>query len=189
MARWTAQTPVSACSTRTGTHPPLPLAPLVHGATALGGGALHLCAGSSWESSICGLAACKRLRSTPRTCSAAATAVVPPIGAEPGWNALLAVILGYCIMVGSCFRSMPQIVKVLARIMSSCCPVRVHFNPVPPTLPPSLTPCVQILRNGSVQGLSLTSIVVELSCYSVILAYHWHHAYPFNTCVRVFHGV
>ncbi|KAL6756521.1 hypothetical protein V8C86DRAFT_2647007 [Haematococcus lacustris] len=62
---------------------------------------------------------------------------------------LVAVLLGYGVLVGSCFRSVPQIVKSL--------------------------------RAGSAEGLSLTSNVSEMLCYTVMVAYNFSHAYPFTT--------
>lgn len=49
-------------------------------------------------------------------------------------------LLGYACLVGSCFRSVPQIVK--------------------------------ILQAGSAEGLSLTSNLMELLCYTVTVAYN-----------------
>jgi uncharacterized protein with PQ loop repeat len=52
----------------------------------------------------------------------------------------VAVVLGYAVMAGSLFRSVPQITKVL--------------------------------QHSSTEGLSLTSYIVELCCYSVTIAYN-----------------
>lgn len=49
-------------------------------------------------------------------------------------------LLGYACLVGSCFRSVPQILK--------------------------------ILQTGSAEGLSLTSNLMELLCYTVTVAYN-----------------
>lgn len=57
-----------------------------------------------------------------------------------GFSQLLAVVLGYCVMAGSLFRSVPQIVKVV--------------------------------QHNSTEGLSLMSYLVELCCYSVVIAYN-----------------
>ncbi|KAF8061992.1 Mpdu1 [Scenedesmus sp. PABB004] len=62
---------------------------------------------------------------------------------------LLAVALGYAVMAGSLFRSVPQIAKVL--------------------------------RHRSTEGLSLASVLVELGCYSITIAYNLSQGYVFNT--------
>lgn len=49
-------------------------------------------------------------------------------------------VLGYCVMAGSLFRSVPQIIKVI--------------------------------KHNSTEGLSLVSYLVELCCYSVVIAYN-----------------
>eukprot|EP00879_Flechtneria_rotunda_P005313 GHRR01005600.1.p1 GENE.GHRR01005600.1~~GHRR01005600.1.p1 ORF type:complete len:377 (+),score=95.60 GHRR01005600.1:256-1386(+) len=81
----------------------------------------------------------------------AAAAVGSAIGAAPAFNVskLLAVGLGYAVMAGSLFRSVPQIMKVL--------------------------------QHRSTEGLSLTSYIVELCCYSVTIAYNLKLGYGFNT--------
>jgi hypothetical protein len=56
------------------------------------------------------------------------------------FSKVLAVVLGYCVMAGSLFRSVPQIVKVV--------------------------------QHNSTEGLSLMSYIVELCCYSVVIAYN-----------------
>ncbi|KAI8464676.1 MAG: hypothetical protein J3K34DRAFT_525994 [Monoraphidium minutum] len=66
-----------------------------------------------------------------------------------GLSEALAVFLGYAVLVGSLFRSAPQIAKVV--------------------------------KARSCEGLSLTSVVVELLCYSVVVAYNLSQGYPFNT--------
>lgn len=53
---------------------------------------------------------------------------------------MFAVLLGYGCLVGSCFRSVPQIAI--------------------------------ILKSGSAEGLSLTSNLVELLCFTVTVAYN-----------------
>lgn len=63
-------------------------------------------------------------------------------------------LLGYACLVGSCFRSVPQIVK--------------------------------ILQAGSAEGLSLTSNLMELLCYTVTVAYNMQQGYAFNTYGEVF---
>lgn len=78
-----------------------------------------------------------------------ATAVGSVTGAAAGtaaaagtlsFSKVLAVVLGYCVMAGSLFRSVPQIVKVI--------------------------------QHNSTEGLSLMSYIVELCCYSVVIAYN-----------------
>jgi hypothetical protein len=61
-------------------------------------------------------------------------------GGLAGLSQVVAVVLGYCVMIGSLFRSVPQIVKVV--------------------------------QHNSTEGLSLTSYIVELCCYSVVIAYN-----------------
>jgi hypothetical protein len=56
------------------------------------------------------------------------------------FSKVLAVVLGYCVMAGSLFRSVPQIIKVV--------------------------------KHNSTEGLSLMSYIVELCCYSVVIAYN-----------------
>lgn len=92
-------------------------------------------------------------RLTPPSASLAfaepATAVSSVSGAAAGaataagslsFSKVLAVVLGYCVMAGSLFRSVPQIVKVI--------------------------------KHNSTEGLSLMSYIVELCCYSVVIAYN-----------------
>lgn len=69
--------------------------------------------------------------------------------ASTSFNQLFAVSLGYACIVGSCFRSVPQIVKVF--------------------------------QSRSAEGLSLTANVVELICYTIIVAYNIQQGYPFST--------
>ncbi|GBF89055.1 hypothetical protein Rsub_01772 [Raphidocelis subcapitata] len=95
-----------------------------------------------------GPAAPQRRRSPPRppAALAAALAAPPPIAGAAatavggGAAEAFAVVLGYMVLVGSLFRSAPQIVKVV--------------------------------RARSCEGLSLTSVIVELLCYSVVVAYN-----------------
>lgn len=65
------------------------------------------------------------------------------------FSKVLAVVLGYCVMAGSLFRSVPQIIKVI--------------------------------KHNSTEGLSLVSYLVELCCYSVVIAYNMSQGYGFNT--------
>lgn len=71
----------------------------------------------------------------------AAAAAAPPIATSP-LTQLVAVVLGYAVLVGSCFRSVPQIIK--------------------------------IVQNRSADGLSLTANLMELMCYTVIVAYNFN---------------
>lgn len=70
----------------------------------------------------------------------AATAGMATAAGGLGFSKVLAVVLGYCVMAGSLFRSVPQIIKVV--------------------------------QHNSTEGLSLMSYVVELCCYSVVIAYN-----------------
>lgn len=74
--------------------------------------------------------------------AAAATAVASAAVGASSFNLsqFVAVVLGYAVMAGSLFRSVPQILKVL--------------------------------QHQSTEGLSLTSYVVELCCYSISIAYN-----------------
>lgn len=72
--------------------------------------------------------------------SAAATTTAAAAAGSLSFSKVLAVVLGYCVMAGSLFRSVPQIVKVV--------------------------------QHNSTEGLSLMSYVVELCCYSVVIAYN-----------------
>ena len=60
--------------------------------------------------------------------------------AAPAATKVAAVLLGYCCLLGSCFRSVPQIAKVWG--------------------------------NRSVEGLSTTTNLVELLCYTIVVAYN-----------------
>ncbi|KAF6256648.1 hypothetical protein COO60DRAFT_1285343 [Scenedesmus sp. NREL 46B-D3] len=85
--------------------------------------------------------------------TAAATAAVASAAAVTAtslsFSKVAAVVLGYAVMIGSLFRSVPQIAKVL--------------------------------QHSSTEGLSLTSFIVELCCYSVTIAYNLSQGYGFNT--------
>lgn len=72
--------------------------------------------------------------------AAATTATAAAAAGSLSFSKVLAVVLGYCVMAGSLFRSVPQIVKVV--------------------------------QHNSTEGLSLMSYVVELCCYSVVIAYN-----------------
>lgn len=78
------------------------------------------------------------------TCAAAgaALAIAPAAtaAATASFSQVFAVALGYCVLVGSLFRGVPQIVKVV--------------------------------QARSVEGLSVTSNVVETLCYTVVVAYN-----------------
>lgn len=78
----------------------------------------------------------------PTTAATAAVAASAAVTAATSFSfsKVVAVVLGYAVMVGSLFRSVPQIIKVL--------------------------------QHGSTEGLSLTSYIVELCCYSVTIAYN-----------------
>ncbi|KAG2438499.1 hypothetical protein HXX76_005050 [Chlamydomonas incerta] len=88
--------------------------------------------------------------------AAAATAATATAAAASsgGWMDMFAVLLGYGCLVGSCFRSVPQIAI--------------------------------ILKSGSAEGLSLTSNLVELLCFTVTVAYNMQQGYAFNTYGEVF---
>jgi mannose-P-dolichol utilization defect protein 1 len=64
-------------------------------------------------------------------------------------STFVAVVIGWVILIGSCFRSLPQILK--------------------------------ILKARSVEGLSLTSLVVETCTYTSSMAYNINHRYPLNS--------
>lgn len=75
--------------------------------------------------------------------AAAATAVASAAAVSTSAFSLskvVAVVLGYAVLAGSLFRSVPQIMKVL--------------------------------QHQSTEGLSLTSYIVELCCYSITIAYN-----------------
>jgi uncharacterized protein with PQ loop repeat len=77
---------------------------------------------------------------TAATAAAAAASAATHSAAALNFSKVLAVALGYAVLAGSLFRSVPQIVKVM--------------------------------KLSSTEGLSLTSYVVELCCYSVVIAYN-----------------
>jgi mannose-P-dolichol utilization defect protein 1 len=83
--------------------------------------------------------------------TAAATAVASAAAHSSSFclSKFVAVVLGYAVLAGSLFRSLPQILKVL--------------------------------QHQSTEGLSLTSYVVELCCYSISIAYNISQGYGFNT--------
>lgn len=95
-------------------------------------------------------------RSPPRSsiqCNALALSAAPAEAAATAagmsFSQMLAVGLGYCVLVGSLLRSVPQIAK--------------------------------ILKARSCEGLSVTSNIVELLCYTVVLAYNVSQVRPIST--------
>ena len=72
--------------------------------------------------------------------AAGGAATAATAGAGLSLSKVVAVVLGYCVMAGSLFRSVPQIIKVV--------------------------------KHNSTEGLSLVSYLVELCCYSVVIAYN-----------------
>ncbi|KAG2483636.1 hypothetical protein HYH03_017514 [Edaphochlamys debaryana] len=84
---------------------------------------------------------------TPATAAAAGTAAAA--AASNSWMDMFAVLLGYGCLIGSCFRSVPQIAI--------------------------------ILKTGSAEGLSLTSNLMELICFTISVAYNVQQGYAFNT--------
>lgn len=88
--------------------------------------------------------------------SAAAAAAATAAGSL-SLSKVVAVVLGYCVMAGSLFRSVPQIIKVV--------------------------------KHNSTEGLSLMSYLVELCCYTVVIAYnlsqvcvYWRHLMLLLAC-------
>lgn len=78
-----------------------------------------------------------------------ATAETSVATSNPAMTELLATGTGYCVLIGSIFRSVPQIIR--------------------------------IVKNKSVEGLSLTSFVSELVAYTIIWAYNFNLGYPFSS--------
>eukprot|EP00878_Enallax_costatus_P009235 GHUV01009653.1.p1 GENE.GHUV01009653.1~~GHUV01009653.1.p1 ORF type:complete len:427 (+),score=113.68 GHUV01009653.1:281-1561(+) len=91
--------------------------------------------------------ACASLALAEPAASAVASAAVAAGGFSI--SKFVAVGLGYAVLAGSLFRSVPQIMKVL--------------------------------QHQSTEGLSLTSYIVELCCYSISIAYNISQGYGFNT--------
>lgn len=103
----------------------------------LAGAGLH----SGCHRPVCARAASLALAVEPTAAATAAVASAAAVTATSlSFSKVVAVVLGYAVMAGSLFRSVPQIAKVL--------------------------------QHGSTEGLSLTSNVVELCCYSVTIAYN-----------------
>ncbi|GLC45008.1 PQ-loop repeat-containing protein 3 [Pleodorina starrii] len=96
---------------------------------------------------------CAAAAATAAAAAATATAATATAAASPLVD-LFAVVLGYACLVGSFFRSVPQIAL--------------------------------ILKTGSAEGLSLTSNLVELACFTVSVAYNIQQGYAFNTYGEVF---
>uniref|UniRef100_A0A383WNW5 Mannose-P-dolichol utilization defect 1 protein homolog n=1 Tax=Tetradesmus obliquus TaxID=3088 RepID=A0A383WNW5_TETOB len=112
----------------------------------LAGAGLH----SGCHRPVCARAASLALAVEPTAAATAAVASAAAVTATSlSFSKVVAVVLGYAVMAGSLFRSVPQIAKVL--------------------------------QHGSTEGLSLTSYVVELCCYSVTIAYNISQGYGFNT--------
>lgn len=84
------------------------------------------------------LATCASLALAEPAASAVASAAIA--GGGFSLSNFVAVGLGYAVLAGSLFRSVPQILKVL--------------------------------QHQSTEGLSLTSYIVELCCYSISIAYN-----------------
>lgn len=92
------------------------------------------------------------LSSTATPNALATSACSTALGSVPGsasLGKLLAVVLGYAVLVGAWFRGVPQIVK--------------------------------LVKHQSAEGLSFTSYVVELLCYTITVSYNLAKGYAFNT--------
>ncbi|KAG2430659.1 hypothetical protein HYH02_013657 [Chlamydomonas schloesseri] len=109
-------------------------------------------AGAAAGASSC--APCAQPAAAAAATAAAAAAPAAGTASAGSWMDMFAVLLGYGCLVGSCFRSVPQIAV--------------------------------IIKSGSAEGLSLTSNLVELLCFTITVAYNMQQGYAFNTYGEVF---
>ncbi|MEW5307962.1 MAG: hypothetical protein WDW36_010329 [Sanguina aurantia] len=86
--------------------------------------------------------------------AAAAVETAVAVASSNATAELVAVIIGHLVCIGSLFRSLPQIIK--------------------------------IVRHKSAEGLSITSHLTEVLCYTVTMAYNVKHGYSFNTYGEIF---
>ncbi|MEW5319472.1 MAG: hypothetical protein WDW38_010621 [Sanguina aurantia] len=86
--------------------------------------------------------------------AAAAVETAVAVASSNATAELVAVFIGHLVCIGSLFRSLPQIIK--------------------------------IVRHKSAEGLSITSHLTEVLCYTITMAYNVKHGYSFNTYGEIF---